>query len=90
MPGPGLGQRASIELGEPLSRQPSSKGQHSGVGNSGPYVRLMRPDFLDLLSPSEDASSPPLFPDYRRGFGRMRDDVSRTTLCRRIIGTLDP
>lgn len=65
----GLVRRASIELGDRLSTKPSSKGQRKGVGNSGPYPRLMRPRFLDPLSPTGDASSPLLCPAlWQAGF----------------------
>src|SRR5690606_9779834 len=80
---PGLVRRASIELGERLSTQPSSKGQHTEgkqllrslspvdeTGITGPAVPVRRRQLLSPLSPRLSL----------RASGETRRDVSVTTV----------
>ena len=46
----GLLRRASVELGEHLSMQPSSTGQHVMVGKAIPLAWLVRPGLPGVLT----------------------------------------
>ena len=79
----GLLRRASIELGEPLSWRPARRASARGAGNTpDPYARLMRPRFLDPLSPPGDVSSPPLCPTLSRR-------ISSGCVVRKLTTTVD-